>query len=153
MAYASAFQTGGAFQVSAFQNVGTVSNELVTFLAANNELSGLDFFENFLPESPVTCMAVIETGGSAPDQIFGSSGIKWENPTVQVLARGVPQDSITPREYIHIAYKLLTTIQAQRLSGTEYLTAVPLQAPFVVTRDAKKRVVWGFNVLFQKELS
>ena len=113
-----------------------------------------DIFIDDLPPDPDVCCAVNNSGGSAPDGGFGVDGIRFENPTLQILFRGVAGDSEGPRARAQTAYEGLAKIQAEALSGTQYLTVMPLQPPFILERDDQgHRVVWAFNVLIQKEPS
>ena len=113
-----------------------------------------DIFIDDLPPDPDVCCAVNNSGGSAPDGGFGVDGIQFENPTLQILFRGAPGDSEGPRARAQTAYEGLAKIQAETLSGTEYLTVMPLQPPFILERDDQAhRAVWAFNILIQKELS
>jgi hypothetical protein len=70
---------------------------------------------------------------------------------VAIWFRGVEHDSAGPHARARTAYLELPKVQGAQLSGTLYLTLVPLQPPFVFERDSQRRVVWAFNVLAQKE--
>ena len=112
-----------------------------------------DLFLDELPDTPDVCAAVFETGGSPPDGGFGVDGIQYENPTVKIWFRGIPNDSAGPHAQIRQAYLELPKIQAQALGGVLYLTVQALQPPFILERDVRRRVVWAFNALAQKEPS
>jgi hypothetical protein len=106
-----------------------------------------------LPASPYTLGCVNNTGGSAPDKGFGTAGVRFEHPTVQVLFRGEQGESEAPRLKAMQAHDALAAIQAEALSGTFYHEATPMQPPFRIAKDANNCVVWGFNVYIEKEPS
>lgn len=111
-------------------------------------------FLDEMPDDPDVCAAVFESGGAPPDFGFGQAGIKYENPAVAIWFRGDPHDSAGPHDRIRQAYLELAKIQAENVGSTPYLTVTPLQAPFILRRDDnKRRVIWVFNLLAQKEPS
>ena len=115
---------------------------------------GTSLFIDDLPPDPDVCCAVNNSGGSSPEGGFGVDGIQFEWPTLQILFRGAAGDSEGPRARAQTAYEGLAKVQAEALSGTQYLTVMPLQPPFILQRDDQAhRVVWAFNVLISKELS
>lgn len=129
-------------------------DEIGAFLAtACSRTVGTDLFKGQLPSSPDASMAVVEYMGSAPDYVFGTSGVSVEYPRVQVVCRGAEGDYATPRAAIETAYRAMAAASAQSLSGTRYLAMRPLQAPFLLTKDDKGRIVLAFNCELQKGLS
>ena len=110
-------------------------------------------FYDRLPPSPDYCMALIETGGTAPDGGIGVAGIKFEKPGVQMVTRGVKDDDQTPRTLIESGYRNLAEIEAESLSGTTYLLVRPRQSPFSLTPDENGRPRWAVNFHIEKELS
>jgi hypothetical protein len=134
------------------------ANEIVAYLAGQSPTlgaAGSTLFIDDMPADPDVCGAVFYTGGQAPDLGFGVDGVQFENVTLQIRFRGAAGDSNGPRVKAQQAFEALAKIQApDTLSGTKYLTAIPLQPPFILDRDDQgHRVVWAFNVLIKKELS
>ena len=119
---------------------------------------GVDLFKGTMPETPDACTAVFEYGGVAPTMGFGSAGIFYESPSVQIVCRGVKDDYSTPRSLAETAYEGLASVEASTLSvsgGTSafYHWIHPNQPPFQMQRDVNGRVYIAFNCLVEKELS
>ncbi len=109
-----------------------------------------------MPETPDVCCAVYEYGGQPPEFGFGTAGISYESPAVQVVFRGAAGDYATPRASAATAYNGLASVEATTLSGGTsafYHSIHPQQAPFLMRRDANDRVYIAFNCICEKELS
>lgn len=129
--------------------------EIATFLAAEGlGTLGTDLFQAKMPASPNACGAVYESGGSAPDPGFGSSSLRFENPAVQIIFRGAPDDYSGPRTKAQSAFVSMTGISTdQVLSGTKYQLVLALQQPFSLGQDKNDRWRISCNFLIQKEPS
>jgi len=131
-------------------------DEIVAFLAAEGlGTAHTDLFEAKMPATPNACGAVYESGGSPPDLGFGSSAVRFENPTVQIIFRGAPDDYTGPRAKAQSAFDAMVGISVnQVLSGTKYLLVQALQQPFPLGgQDKNKRWRIVCNFLIQKEPS
>ena len=111
----------------------SLTAEVVDYLATELSLTaGTTIFETILPDTPDACVAVEETGGSAPERQFGS----------------------TPRAQAKTAWEKLLEITPQSpLGSTKYQFVSPMQSPFELGRDSKDRVVIAFNCNVQKDPS
>jgi hypothetical protein len=114
---------------------------------------GTTIFKGQMPATPDACIAVIETAGREPQHTFGSNGIAIEYPRVQVRFRGAAQDYATPAALAQTAYAAMAAVANQSLDGTLYHSIDPIQPPFLLEKDAKNRLVIGFNAQLMKELS
>ncbi len=113
---------------------------------------GTDLFKGWMPATPDACVVVLETGGTSPDPGFGSSTVRTERPTVQVIARGAPDDYTGPRTKAQDAWDALEAVEApQQLSGTTYWSVQALQNPFPMDRDDNDRFLFSANFLIEKE--
>lgn len=135
-----------------------ILNELAAHLATLGVGAvGTTIHIGLLPETPDACAAIFETGGLAPEFNFGTSGLDFETPAVQVICRGAPADYATPRANATLAYEGLAKIEAETVSGggtsAFYHWVHPQQAPFLMARDANGRVLIACNYLVEKELS
>ena len=128
-----------------------VTNTAVTGIGPNGAAPRL--FLGFMPDTPDYCMALIETGGTAPDDGLGDAGIRFEKPNVQMVTRGVRDDDETPRALIEVGYTKFAEIKAQALSGTNYLLVLPMQSPAPLTPDQDGRPRVTVNFAITKELS
>lgn len=131
-------------------------DEVAAFLASEGlGTVGTDLFSTEMPATPNACGCVYESGGSAPDMPLGSSTPRFENPTVQVVFRGAPDDYTGPRVKAQSAFDAMIGISAdQVLSGTKYLQVLALQQPFPLGgKDGNKRWKIVCNFLIQKEPS
>ena len=112
---------------------------------------GTDIFKSTLPPSPDASVALYETGGLAPEKRFGTKGIEWERPAVQVVVRGAPNDYSTPRATIQTIFESLAEIETEDLSGTRYYLSEPMQNPFALDVDEQDRPSLAFNVILTKD--
>jgi len=112
---------------------------------------GTDIFKSTLPPSPDAAVALYETGGLAPEKRFGTAGIEWERPAVQVVVRGAPNDYATPRATIQTIYENVAEIETEDLSGTRYYLSEPMQNPFALDVDEQDRPSLAFNVILTKD--
>jgi hypothetical protein len=133
----------------------SLTAEVVDYLATELSLTaGTTIFETILPDTPDACVAVEETGGSAPERQFGSSAAIFEFPNMRVLCRGAANDYSTPRAQAKTAWEKLLEITPQStLGSTAYQFVSPMQSPFELGRDSKDRVVIAFNCNVQKDPS
>jgi hypothetical protein len=131
-----------------------VLDQIATFLAtAGLGTVGADLFKGKLPNDPNACGALYEYGGLPPEGQFGATSFKHESPSVQVVFRGEPHDYEGPRAKAETAYRALTAVETQSLSGTFYNWIHALQSPFFLQRDDAERVVIACNFLCEKEPS
>lgn len=120
---------------------------------------GVDLFKGVMPETPDACTAVFEYGGRMPTFGFGTAGVDYESPSVQVLCRGVKDDYQTPRDLAETAYQGLAAVEAETLTSDSTGTSAfyhwihPIQCPFCLDRDANGRVLFAFNCAIDKEPS
>lgn len=130
-------------------------DELASYIEAEGHGTvGTDIFKSFMPATPDACVAVYETGGSSPDLGFGSTTVRFENPSVQILARGAAEDYTGPRTKAQSVWDSLVAVQApQQLSGTSYNLIIPLQSPFPIGPDENKRQLISANFLIEKSPS
>jgi hypothetical protein len=127
-------------------------------IAAKLEAVGLgtqtvDIFVGRLEAEPDVQIAVATYGGLAPEFGFGTAGVKYETPAVQIRVRGVEQDLLGPMARAKTAHDELAKVEATALSGVFYHWIHPQQPPFELERDQKGRVIVAFNCLCEKEPS
>jgi len=122
--------------------------EIGTYLAANvtdtTLTLGTNLFLGRLPDTPNTCVGVIETGGqSAVEAMGGSSLPAYTRPRAQVFVRAAAySDAASLAEDI---YKKMQLIDNEALSGVTYLRANGMQSPFYLERDPQERAVFSCN--------
>ncbi len=133
--------------------MGTI-NEINALLATEGlGTVGTDLFSGYMPDKPDACGCVYEYGGERAELGFGVAGVQFENPSVQVVFRGAPQDYAGPRAAAETAYRALAEVQATTLSSTRYLIVHPKQSPFEMKRDEAERVYIACNFDVRKEPS
>ena len=137
--------------------MASVLTEIVDYLAGSGVLNltaGTNIFESILPDTPSAAVAVLETGGAAPDRQLGSEAALFEFPSIQILFRGNPNDYGTPRAQALVAWTKLLEINPQdTLGGVAYQFVSPIQSPYEMGRDSKERVIISFNCSVQKDPS
>jgi len=124
---------------------------------------GTDIFVGYMPASPDECCAVYEYGGAAPTFGFGTPGLFYEAPAVQVVFRGPrPGPGVTtaysgPRTKVEAAYQGLAAVETTTLAGGGtsgfYHYIRPQQAPLMIGHDDEKRALIAVNFLIEKEPS
>ena len=119
---------------------------------------GTSLFKSFsAPSAPITTTVVLETQGTPPTRVFGSSAPAFENPGIQIIDRS--SDYQTARNSAELIYRLLqaqanTTLKPTTAdSGTRYLTLEPQQSPFSIGQDENGYHQISCNYLVMKELS
>jgi hypothetical protein len=134
--------------------MATVAEEIADKLATLGlGTVGTDIFIGVIPERPDAVTAVFETGGEPPEFGFGTPGLKYETPSVQIICRGARGDYATPRARIQLAYLGLPQVQGTTLGSTYYHMIKPIQTPFELRRDDDARVLMVVNVKCEKEMS
>jgi len=118
---------------------------LVTYDATGT--TGNVFLEH-LPDAPDEALMVLSTGGNplGPAATYG-----WDEPTVQVMVRGVPEDPETPQAAAQAIYDELqglryVTLDAGGDDEVRLCSCSSLQtAPFNLGRDEKGRYRFTLN--------
>jgi len=107
---------------------------------------GTNLFLGRMPDSPDTCVALYEYGGSAPDNTMGTGLPVLQNPSVQINVRAALY--ATAESLINSCWGTLEGIINTSLSGTRYNRMTAIQSPFVLERDSQDRVIFvqNFNV-------
>ncbi len=117
-------------------------DEVGTFLQDNAQGTlGTDLFLfEMPPEAPDVAVAVIETGGLAPEFTHSDPARQvYERPTFQVVSRD--PNSETARSKAETIYRLLGSVINATLSGVSYLRIFPTQSPFRLPKDENRRAV------------
>ncbi len=130
--------------------------EVAAFLAAEGlGTVETDLFWAEMPATPDACGTVYESGGSGPEMGLGSSAVAFENPAVQIVFRGAPNDYSGPRAKAQAALVAMVGISVEQvLTGTKYLIVRALQQPFPMGgKDENKRWRIVCNYLIEKEPS
>jgi hypothetical protein len=79
--------------------------------------------------------ALVETPGFPPVYIHDVVPPSREQPVVQILTRGSPYDYAGARTWAQDIFMALGSIHNQVLSGTLYLSCLPLQSVFKLRDD------------------
>ncbi len=120
--------------------------DLVTYEAG---AAGGNCFLEHLPDSPDEAVMVLSTGGN-PTPAMTTYG--WDEPTVQLMVRGVPEDPETPQAAAQALYDALqglryVTLDAGGDDEVRLCVCTSLQtAPFNLGRDEKGRYRFTLNV-------
>jgi hypothetical protein len=130
-------------------------SDVGTYLAAatisTQDLTlGTNLFLGRLPESPDTCVALIQTSGTAPIDTFGTSSPPLESQGLQTIVRA---ESYATAEALAVdVMKSLSSIENQTLTSTLYLKVEAQQSPFSLDRDDQERQVMSCNYMAIKNL-
>jgi len=137
----------------------SVLDELADYVAANSGGAftvGVNLFKGIMPDTPETCIALLEYPGLGPLFKQDQAAPREERPRLQVLSRD--PDYQVARQNAGTVWDVLAAIRNQTIGGTWYLKVTPLQSPFPVQRgptdrDTLDRAVLMFNVEARKEPS
>jgi hypothetical protein len=110
-------------------------------------------FRRFMPESPDVCVTIYASGGSAGTRAFGDDVLQYENPSVQVVARGAKYDGDGPEAMVQAIIEDFISVGDEDLSSTRYLLVDHINGPFTLRRDDLNRVYIAANFRVMKEPS
>ena len=120
-------------------------------IPTQNLTLGTNLFLGRRPDTPDTCVALYETGGTAPQLQFGTStkpGI--ETRGLQVVTRAVGYS--TAESLCTDVWSALCLVDNETIGSTRYLLADPVQSPFALDRDDRDRMLHVVNFLVSREV-
>lgn len=110
-----------------------------------------------MPDAPDRIVVVTEYSGMSPvwgyDPLAGVGGALLERPKFQVMCREAPNNYQAGRLLVEQAFQAALKMRNSTLSGTRYLLVSPLQSPFQVGLDDKRRPLFAFNCDVLKDFS
>ena len=132
-----------------------VLGDLGTFMAANvtdtTLTLGTNLFLGRMPDSPDTCVAIYETAGQAPIDVFGAdSAPPIESAGVMCHTRAAAYSDC--QALAVDIMKTLSKVINESLSGTAYYKVEPIQSPFAFDRDDQDRMLFSCNFTAVKAL-
>ena len=132
--------------------MGRILDDLAIYINTQSSvftIGGL-LSKGFLPDSPSTVVALIETYGfDPPIPTFGASGsYNWERPQIQVLSRGPKNDYQTARTNAETVHKILRNVYntSTGINGTKYYMIKPRSSPYYQGEDDNSRHIISFTV-------
>lgn len=110
--------------------------------------AGGDCFLEHLPDSPDEAVMILSTGGNplGPAATYG-----WDEPTVQIMVRGAPDDVETPAARAQAIYDAMQGLRYVTLDegGTDEMRLCVCSssqtAPFTLGRDERNRYRFSLN--------
>ena len=134
--------------MSLLSDVGTYLN--AASISTADLTLGTNLFLGRLPDSPDTCVGLIQTGGLAPTDTYGTSYPPLETQGLQTLVRAA---SYATGEALAVdVFKSLLSVENENLTSTLYLKIEANQSPFALERDEQERVVLSCNFNVVKAL-
>ena len=134
--------------MSVLTDIGTYLNAAA--ISTQDLTLGTNLFLGRLPETPDTCVGVIQTAGVAPTDTFGTSFPPLETQGLQTLVRATTY--ATAEALAVDVMKSLASVDNQTLTSTLYLKIEAQQSPFALERDNQERLVMSCNFLVTKTL-
>lgn len=130
-------------------------DDVGTYMAANvtdvTLTLGTNLFLGRMPDSPDTCVAIYETAGGVPDDVFGAnSAPPIENAGLMCHTRATSYASCRS-----LAVDIMTTLSKvinETLTATTYYKISATQSPFALDRDEQERMVFSCNFTAVKAL-
>lgn len=119
------------------------------------ETAGTDLFEGPMPELPNACIAITHAAGEPADgRVMGASlsndGLV-EQPHVQLMVRGEPNDKAGPRTRAQAAHVVLDGYGPGTLGGVLYHRIESLDGePYCLGQDQEMRWRYAANYRVQK---
>jgi len=132
-----------------------VLDDVGTFMAANVSDTtltlGTNLFLGRLPDTPDTCVAIYETAGESPIDVFGAdSAPPIENAGVMCHTRAAAYSDC--QSLAVDIMKTLSKVINETLTSTYYYKVEPEQSPFGLERDEQERMVFSCNFTAVKAL-
>ena len=127
--------------MSVLTDIGTYLN--AASISTQDLTLGTNLFLGRLPETPDTCVGVIQTAGVAPTDTFGTSFPPLETQGPQTLVRATTY--ATAEALAVDVMKSLASVDNQTLTSTLYLKIEAQQSPFALERDAQERLIMSCN--------
>ena len=129
-------------------------DDLTTYLADQMSTSwtaGTNIFAGRLPNSPDTCIALIEIlGFEPPAETFGASGTNFniERPQIQVVSRAGQKDYQEARTNAETAYQSLRSKYGtlSTSSGVNYHMLQIRSSPYYQGEDENSRHIISFTI-------
>ncbi|HWP59532.1 MAG TPA: minor capsid protein [Candidatus Acidoferrales bacterium] len=118
--------------------MNSVIDDIGQHLANNGFGSlGAEIFLSFLPDSPDSCVALIETSGTAPEYTHDRA-LPWkDNPSFKVIARDRhPQ---LAKKRADAIWAFLASVNDLTLNGVRYFTVAPKHNPYSLGKDQNDR--------------
>ena len=134
--------------MSVLTDIGTYLN--AASISTQDLTLGTNLFLGRLPETPDTCVGVIQTAGVAPTDTFGTSFPPLETQGLQTLVRATTY--ATAEALAVDVMKSLASVDNQTLTSTLYLKIEAQQSPFALERDEQERVIFSCNYMVAKAL-
>jgi hypothetical protein len=132
-----------------------VLDDVGTFMAANVSDTtltlGTNLFLGRMPDTPDTCVAIYETAGNAPDDVFGAdSAPPIENAGLMCHTRAIAYSDC--QSLAVDIMKTLSKVINETLTSTAYYKIEAEQSPFALERDEQERMVFSCNFTAVKAL-
>ena len=132
-----------------------VLDDVGTFMAANvtdvTLTLGTNLFLGRLPDDPDTCVAIYETAGTNPTDVFGAnSAPPIEHAGVMCHTRATSYSSC--QSLAVDIMKTLSKVINETLTSTYYYKVEVEQSPFALERDEQERMVFSCNFTAVKAL-
>ena len=129
-----------------------VVEELAAYLVAKGLATlNADLWLHVAPDDPDELAFIIEYAGDEPDYVQNDRSVELEYPRVQIGVRGA-QPEVT-RLRAERLYQSLMKIDNESLSGTRYLSCIPVDTPAMIGRDESGRFLSTVNFRIEKELT
>lgn len=128
-------------------------NEIGAYLQANGVGTvGTDIFLDRMPETPDTCIALFEYGGSPTHRTMNAlpGTANAEVVRIQILCRAATH--VTARSKARSIFALLDHYDGT-LSSVTYYYVMAISSPFYLKRDENERAYYACNFEITKALS
>lgn len=120
------------------------SVDLAVYFASQTEHErGQDLFTGRLPDAPSEAIAFSDTGGVAPQNVFG--GTANRQPSLQVMVRAQALDYLRSRALIDTVFDVLHCKSNIVANGNVYQAIDATQEPIWLGYDESERPQWSLN--------
>jgi len=119
--------------------------DVAKYLADNTDLIvGKTLFKGNMPEAPIDCVALFDTGGAPPYQ-----ELAVDNPTVQILCRGSRANYLKTSERAAEIFSLLNRKFAITIGTKDAMFARAVASPQSLGLNDKDEWLFSTNFLFR----
>lgn len=105
-----------------------------------------NIFLGYLRDNPDVAVGVFEDRGNGAEQVFGSSAVAIEQPSIRVVARAARNDYPAARAKILAVRSSLGAIRDVTLSGVNFMCVIATSDPYPMGLDEHERAMFGLDL-------
>ena len=105
----------------------------------------VDIFLTIMPDSPDSCILLVEDNGVGPMHTMGASAYALERPRIRAFCRSAGGDYPAARAKAVLVRNSLGAIRNQTILGVTFLSVIATSDLYPVGRDGEDRPIIGVD--------